>query len=91
MVFDSSTEITPLAADLFHGIRHHLPNSGIVMGGDGGDLSLFLARLDRTRQRAQRLDRRFQPAVEPALDIDGAGARHDIADAVGENGVRQKG
>jgi chaperonin GroEL len=36
-----------LAADLLHGPRHEFADGGIVMGGNGGHLGLFLAGRDR--------------------------------------------
>ena len=39
----------------------------------------------------QRLDRDARRPVQPALQIDGTGARHDVAHAVGEDRVGKDG
>ena len=41
--------------------------------------------------RVQRLDGDTGAPIEPALDVDGAGARHDVIHAVGEDRVRENG
>ena len=78
-----------LAADLVHRIGDEFADRRIVMRGNGADLSLFLARLDRARQRAQRLDRALGRAIEAALDVDRARAGDHVAYAVGEDRVGQ--
>ena len=45
-----------LAADLFHGVGDEFADGWIVVGGNRGDLGLFLAARHRPRQLAQRLD-----------------------------------
>ena len=44
------------------------------MRGNGANLGLFLARFDRARHGAQRLDRALGGTIDAALDIDRAGA-----------------
>ena len=39
----------------------------------------------------QRLGRNARRPIQSALEIDGAGAGHDVTHAVGENGVRKDG
>ncbi len=56
-----------------------------------GDLSFLLARLDRPRHGAKFLYGDTQTTVEAALDVDAAGARDDVARAVGEDRMRQDG
>ena len=77
------------AADLFHGVGDEFADRRVVVGRDGGDLRLLLAGRDRARHLAQRRDGGLGAAVETALDVDRAGARRDIADAVGKDRVRQ--
>ena len=58
--------------------------SGVIVGRNGRDLGLLGFRLDGTRHRMKRRNRGVRGPVEPALEIDGAGARHDVANAVGK-------
>ena len=63
--------------------------SGIVVRGNGADLSLFLARLDRARHGPQSLDHALGGTIEAALDIDRARAGNDVAYAIGKYRVSQ--
>ena len=78
-----------LIADLLHGIGHEFPDGGVVVGRDGGDLRLLLSLFHRARHRLERLDRNLARPIQPALEIDGACAGHDIFDSISQNGVRQ--
>ena len=80
-----------LVADLLHGVGDEIADGRVVVGGDGGDLRLLQAALDRPRLLAQGLHRPAGPAIEPALEIDGAGARDDVAQPLGVDGVREHG
>ena len=61
------------------------------MRGDRCDLGFFLACRDGAGERAQGLDSALGPAIEFALDVDGAGAGDHVADAVSEDGVSEYG
>ena len=58
---------------------------GVVVRGDGRDLRLLESAADRSGQRPERCHHRADAAVEPALQVDGAGAGGDVADAIGED------
>ena len=76
-----------VAADLLERLGDELADRGVVVGGDRGDLGLLLAGVDRPRHSLERLDRHRQPAVDAALEVDGARARGDVAQALGVDGV----
>ena len=61
------------------------------MGRDRGDLGLLEPALDGTRHGPDGLDGDPDAAIEAALEVDRAGAGGDVADAVGEDGVREDG
>ena len=77
------------AADLLHGLGDQLADDRVVVRGDRGDLRLLLARLDRPRQSFQVIDGGLGRPLEATFQVDGAGAGHHVAHAVGEDGVRQ--
>ena len=79
------------AADLLHGVGDQLADRRVVVRRDGRDLRLLLARAHRARHVLERRDRRRQPAVEAALEVDGARAGRDVAHAVGEDRVGEDG
>ena len=74
-----------LVADLLHGVGDQVADRGVVVSGDGRDLGLLESAVDGPGQRPERCHHRADAAVEPALQVDGAGARDHVADAVGED------
>ena len=57
------------------------------MGGDRGDLRLLKPALDRAGQQLEGVHGCPGASLQPAPEIDGAGARHHVPHAVGEDGV----
>jgi hypothetical protein len=61
------------------------------VGRNRGDLGLFLTAADRTRKRADGLDRYLDSPVEAPLQVDRARASRDVLQAVGVDRVGQDG
>ena len=80
-----------LVADLLHGVGHQVADRRVVVGGDRGDLRLLQTALDRPRLLAEGLHHPARTAIEPVLEIDGAGPGHHVAQALAEDGVGQHG
>ena len=78
-----------VVAHLLHGLGDELADDGVIVGGDGGDLRLFLSGLHRAGHGAQGVRGGRRGPVQAALQIDGAGPGDDVAHAVGEDRVRQ--
>ena len=79
-----------LGAHLLDRLRDELADGRIVVRRNRGDLLLLALALDRAGLRAQGIDGCARRAVETALEIDRAGTRRDVADAVRHDRVREQ-
>ena len=86
MPFASSTEVVPSRPTRSSAEATVSPIVCVVMGRDGRHLHALRVVGHRPREFAQPRDDELEPAVEAALQIDGARAGGDVPDAVGVNG-----
>jgi hypothetical protein len=74
-----------------HRIGHQFADDQIVVRRDCRHLGLFFPRVDRTGHLPQRQDRGLGRAIQASFQINGTGASHHVADAIGKNRMGQHG
>jgi hypothetical protein len=87
-LFDGDDSIV---TDLVHRVGDKRTDIEVVVRRYRGDLLLLLATCDRPGQRLERFGRATRSPIKPALDVDRARPRHDVANPIGEHGVREDG
>ena len=74
-----------LLSDLLHGAGEELSNMGIAVGGDGSNLSNFLAGSNITLVRPQIIDNSLNSSLGPSPQIHGIAAGGDVLHGLGED------
>ena len=87
MPFASSTDVVPSRPTRSSAEATISPIVCVVMGGDGRDLHALRVIGHGPRELAQPGDDDLEPAVEAALQVDGARTGGNVPDPVGEMAV----
>ena len=74
-------------ADLVHGVGDHLADLLVLVGAGGADLGDFLGILDLLGDALQLGDDGVDGKLNAALDLRGVGARGDVFQPLGEDGL----